>query len=258
MDWKRIVSEGISEASSLMNSMHQISPNYRILMYHSVGGQVINDKKNIFSITPKLFEQHINLLAESKIIEVVDLDSKHLNTEKDSLTITFDDGYKDNLFDAAPILEKYGFPYTIFVSTGFVKSNDKCFLNVEELRELSSFPNARIGSHSVSHPSLVNCNDTELANELVSSKHFLEDVTGKDIKTFAYPFGAVNQRVRDAVENAGYLVGTTSYMNTNYHGQDQLMLSRTSLLGIDSVRNFRQKIRGDWDWYRFLQDYRES
>ena len=258
MDWKRTVMKGISEASSLIHSMQTLNPNYRILMYHSVGGKVINDRKNIFSITPKLFEQHINFLAESKAMAVVDLDSNHLKAEKDSLTITFDDGYKDNLFKAAPILEKYDFPYTVFVSTGFVKSNAKYFLSVEELRELSQLPNATIGSHSVNHPSLVDCSDTELTNELVSSKHFLEDATGKAVKTFAYPFGAVDKRVRDAVEKVGYLIGTTSYMHTNYSTQDQLMLSRTSILGVDSVRTFSQKIRGDWDWYRFIQNYRES
>jgi peptidoglycan/xylan/chitin deacetylase (PgdA/CDA1 family) len=258
MELKRTVMQGLSEISSLIHSMQTVSPSYRILMYHAVGGKVINDRKNIFSITPRLFEEHIKCLAERKRMAVVGLDSSHLKAEEGCLAITFDDGYKDNLFEAAPILEKYDFPYTVFVSTGYVKSNAKFFLSAKELRELSELPNATIGSHSVSHPSLVDCSETELTNELIYSKHYLEDITGKDIKTFAYPFGAVNQRVRDAVEEAGYSLGTTSYMHTNYSSQDQLMLSRTSVLGIDSVRTFNQKIRGDWDWYRYIQDYRET
>ena len=89
MDWKRTVMKGISEANSLIHSMQTLNPNYRILMYHSVGGKVINDRKNIFSINPKLFEQHINFLAESKAMAVVDLDSNHLKAEKDCFNYYF-------------------------------------------------------------------------------------------------------------------------------------------------------------------------
>ena len=253
MYWKRLIMRGVSEINGLIQSIHPPDPSYRILVYHAIGGEVIGDRLNIFSISPELFEKHIGYLANQRKITIVDLDVAHLNAKNDCITVTFDDGYKDNLYAAAPILEKYSFSYTVFVSTGFVESASKYFLSRYDIRKLSELPNATIGAHSVSHPSLVNCSNKDLENELVSSKHYIEDIIGMPVKAIAYPYGVVDKRVRDAAEQAGYTLGTCSYMYTNRSDCDQLLLSRTSMLGIDSLRIFKQKINGRWDWYRFLQ-----
>jgi len=223
-------------------------------MYHSVGGNVIRDKLNIFGITPELFNQHMEYLSKQSILPVTEFSVDALVSQQNSIAITFDDGYKDNLYTAAPILEKFKFPYTVFVSTEFVKSGDKNFLSPEELRELSELPNAQIGSHGVSHTALAECSDQELKNELVYSKHYIEDIIGKEITTVGYPHGSVDQRVRSEAEEAGYKLGGTSYMDINRKGSDQLQLARTSVLGIDTLRVFKQKVHGGWDWYRLLQD----
>ena len=248
---------GVSELNGLIQSMRVPDPSYRILMYHAIGGEVIGDSLNIFSIKPELFEKHIEYLANQSNKTIVDLDVIHLNATKDCITVTFDDGYKDNLKFAAPILEKHSIPYTVFVSTGFVESEFKYFLTPDDLRNLSVLPNANIGAHSVSHASLANCNNRDLENELVSSKHYIEDIIGMPVNVpvnaISYPYGAVDKRVRDAAEKAGYTLGTCSYMHTNRSNHDQLLLSRTSMLGIDSLHVFKQKINGYWDWYRYLQ-----
>ena len=245
---------GMSEIYGFTQSIHAPDPSCRILMYHSIGGEVIGDMLNVFSISPELFEKHIDYLAIQRGKAIVDLDATHLNAKKnDCLAITFDDGYKDNLYAAAPILDKYSYPYTVFVSTGLVESRSKYFLSPSDLRKLSELPNANIGAHSVSHVSLVNRNNRELENELVSSKHYIEDIIGMPVNAIAYPHGAVDKRVRDAAEKAGYKLGTCSYMYTNRSDRDQLLLSRTCILGIDSHHIFKQKIDGYWDWYRYLQ-----
>jgi len=243
---------GISEVSSLSGMLIQPTPSYRVLMYHSVNGEVIGDRLNIFSISKQRFIHHMDILANGNI-DVVDLNTKYLSTSNDCIAITFDDGYKDNLHVVAPILAEYNFPFTVFVSTGFIDDNSNNFLSKTEIRELASLPNVTVGSHGVKHVELARCNDNQLQYELLSSKHYLEDIIGKSVTTLGYPHGSVNRVVRDVAASVGYTLGTTSYMSTNRINQDPLLLSRTSILGIDSAHVFKQKISGDWDWYKLKQ-----
>jgi peptidoglycan/xylan/chitin deacetylase (PgdA/CDA1 family) len=88
-------------------------------------------------------------------------------------------------------------------------------------------------------------------NELVSSKKYIEDLIGGPVTTMSYPFGAVDRRVRDAVKRAGYLLAVCSRFDINDASRDPLLLCRTEITGNDSVRVFKQKLHGDWDWYRW-------
>lgn len=253
MNWRRAVTRGIAEAASLVRFATAPAPNCRILMYHSVGGEIPDDRLNIFSITPSLFSGHMAMLATAPGVRVVSLDSQCLEPIGNHISISFDDGYKDNLYVAAPIIAEHGFPFTVFVSSGLSQPESRQFLSPGELRELAALPNVTIGAHGLTHVALTKCSNDELRNELHSSKHLLEDMIGRAVTMLAYPYGAVNRRVRDAAEEAGYAMGVCSYSGTNHTGQDPLLLSRTSILGTDTVRVFKQKIRGDWDWYRWVQ-----
>ena len=51
MNWRRIVTQGISDISSLAHVLYKPAPSYRILMYHAVDGEVIGDRLNIFGIS---------------------------------------------------------------------------------------------------------------------------------------------------------------------------------------------------------------
>jgi len=60
-----------------------------------------------------------------------------LGSSKDLVAITFDEGYKDNLYFVAPLLVGNGIPFTVFVTTDFSKNNKKDILQPLEIRELS-------------------------------------------------------------------------------------------------------------------------
>ena len=42
-----------------------------------------------------------------------------------TVAITFDDAYLDNLTNAKALLDKFGFPFTIFVNPGIINRNEK-------------------------------------------------------------------------------------------------------------------------------------
>jgi peptidoglycan/xylan/chitin deacetylase (PgdA/CDA1 family) len=253
LNWKRMVAKGISSLYRLPNVINKHKIDNRILMYHSLGDRVIRDPSNIYSVNEDLFKKQMRYLKREYSERVSELSLKTLENEKSSIVITFDDGYKDNLYIASPLLEELEMPYTVFVSTGYIKNNNNNFLSESELRELSDMPGASIGSHGVTHASLTQCSDKDLKNELLDSKHYIEDVIGKKIDKIAYPSGAVDQRVVDATRLAGYQLGGTSYNNRNSVNSDNLFLARTCIFGIDSMSAFKQKVRGDWDWLKHIQ-----
>ncbi len=88
------------------------------LLYHRVNP--IPDDMYHLTVSPYHFEEQIRYVK--KHFPVLRFEEDWTGTDRDSVVITFDDGYRDNYEYALPILEKYHVPATIFVSTGYVDS----------------------------------------------------------------------------------------------------------------------------------------
>ena len=249
MNWRRTIARGVSEISALARIAAPPAEGLRILIYHAVGTRISEDRLGIYTISPERFRVHIETLAaypNNRLTGMLEgMAGSGLRT-----AVTFDDGYKDNLYAAAPVLQEHGIPFTVFISTAFVQNRDPNYLSPEEVRKLARLPGAAIGTHGATHIPLTQCDDAALRNELNGSKHYLEDLLGAEVKTMSYPHGAVDRRVRDQVEAAGYAAAACSRFDINGPGRDPLLLCRTDVLGIDSARVFKQKLHGDWDWYR--------
>jgi len=95
-----------------------------ILMYHAIDN-VKSDPWSTF-VSTENFEYQINLLnKEFNIIPLDDLIRNQLQVPEPSVVITFDDGYANNLYNAKPVLEKYGAPATFFITTQNLGSNNE-------------------------------------------------------------------------------------------------------------------------------------
>ncbi len=96
------------------------TPAFQILTYHCV-----NDNGDPFfpSVPTAVFERRMAYIARNfPVLAVEELVERMRRgaLPKNALAITFDDGYRDNLTHAAPILARYGLPATIFLATGFI------------------------------------------------------------------------------------------------------------------------------------------
>ena len=87
------------------------------LYYHRVAE--LDDDYNLLAVTPDNFYQQMLFLKKNYPIER--FEDNWLENEHDSVVITFDDGYKDNLLNALPILEDLNIPATIFIATGSIQ-----------------------------------------------------------------------------------------------------------------------------------------
>lgn len=245
------IARTISEVVACGGCILPPRPGLRVLLYHAIGSPALGDTRGLFSVRLDMFEQQMDHLSESYAGHVVGLDPDLCIESQVQIAISFDDGYQDNLDVAAPILVSRGLPFTVFVTSDFVRNGRPGFLTPSGLRELAAMPKVRIGAHGATHVALSECDDTQLRKELHSSKCYLEDTIGCEVLTMAYPYGAADRRVRDAVGEAGYQLAASSYANVNDAKRDRLMLGRTEVLAGDSLRVFRQKLRGAWDWRRW-------
>ncbi|MES2770837.1 MAG: polysaccharide deacetylase family protein [Pseudomonadota bacterium] len=220
-------------------------------MYHAIGTPALGDQLGLFSLSRERFQQHMRWLAAQARFKVVALTESVLAAQGRRVAISFDDGYLDNLEVAAPILSELGLPFTVFVTSEFVRTGKPGFLSPSALRSLAALPGAQIGAHGANHLDLAQCDEPTLHAELRSSRDYLEDVLGSPVRMLAYPYGAANLRVRAAALAAGYRLGACSQAGINRAQRDPLLLRRTEVLACDNARVFAQKLHGDWDWYRW-------
>ncbi len=237
--------------STIYGLSHRISGNtvhgFRIIMYHAVGTPVPDDIRLMYNIKPNVFRAHMEVLADLNTGRVVPL----TQLPDVGISVTFDDGYRDNLEVAAPILERLGIPFTVFVTPGFVQSGNSIYLSVSALRDMASVPGVTIGAHGYTHRRLTDCDTNELRNELTSSRKWIEDIVGLPVTCMSYPHGAEDSRVREAVSEAGYTIAASSRSGINLSSRDPILLARTNIWAQDNASVFQAKIRGDWDWMAF-------
>jgi len=131
-----------------------------------------------------------------------------------SALLTIDDGYNVAYQVAWPILRKFGYPFTLFVYTDYIRGGPKAgggSLTWEQLEELRD-AGVTIQSHTVSHADLrrkkggpaEQSYEDWLQNELQGSKSMLETRLGIKVTALALPYGLANDRVRQAAIEAGY------------------------------------------------------
>ena len=100
------------------------------LMYHSV-----DSEKGKGGIFVDEFEEHIKWIKDKKTFKMEELRNLNYILPKNSILITFDDGYKNNYTLAFPILKKYNMKATIFLNTKFT-GKDEAYLNWDEIKEM--------------------------------------------------------------------------------------------------------------------------
>ncbi|UAA38875.1 polysaccharide deacetylase family protein [Paraneptunicella aestuarii] len=208
-----------------------------ILQYHHVS----NDMPPSTSVTPEVFSEHLQYIAENytvlplqKVIEALQKDSP---LPDNAVAITFDDGYKNILENAHPQLKYHGFPYTIFVNPILIGTR-KNLLTHEELKQMSqegvSIANHYLGhDHMLYQPENVS-RETWLKNHknnILLAEDILKDYIGSTPGYIAYPYGEYNQEIQQLVKELN-LVGFGQHSGAVSSQSDFTALPRYPASGV--------------------------
>lgn len=190
-----------------------------ILQYHHV-----SDTTPIStSITPEQFEVHLKYLQEnsfnvvplSQIIEKI----KNQQPLKDkTVAITFDDAYANILTQAKPLLDRFNYPYSIFVNPAIIsrhsdnKENSSLYLSWEQLKTLAD-EGVIIANHGYEHNSMTRITDgltqnqwlTEQTKLLLTAENIIKEKTGQSLRYFAYPYGEYSPAIQNWAKTHNFI-----------------------------------------------------
>ncbi|RII32767.1 polysaccharide deacetylase family protein [Clostridium chromiireducens] len=211
-----------------------------VLYYHSVKESADNE----VTITPKMLKQQLEYIKDQgyTTITMNELKDYLLNNSpipKKSMIITFDDGYMDNYNYAFPILKDLNMVATIFCITSNLDGS--YYLSKDAIKEMSDY-GIDIESHTVTHPKLDALSYENQLTELKNSKKSLEEITGKEVNSIAYPFGNFNDDTIKASKNAGYILGFTTKRGFSDRNDNTLRLDRIYISSKYNMDTFKEII----------------
>lgn len=207
-----------------------------ILMYHRV--DVLRPSlpriTRALTVDPAAFAAQMRLLARSGYHTITQeqlygalLVGRPLPSHP--VLVTFDDGYRDVLRYAAPVLHRLGQHATMYVVSGRISGPDPSFLRWQNLRSLERL-GVEIGSHTRSHANLPRLSTSAAASELADSRHALEQHLGHPVQWLAYPYGAYDARVVALARSAGYALAVTTRGGVSQSASRPLELERLEVL----------------------------
>jgi peptidoglycan/xylan/chitin deacetylase (PgdA/CDA1 family) len=215
-----------------------------VLLYHSVSDHPSQDEP--YAVSRAMFEAHAAVIAASgrATVRISDL-ARALRGEKSLpprvAAITFDDGFDDN-HEAILTLLDMQLRSTLYVTTGPLGTAHR--LTHSQVTQLAHMPGVEVGAHAVHHRYLDELHDRELVEEVGSSKHELEDLIGRPIRSFAYPHGAYDSRVRQAVMNAGYQSAAAVKNALSHLGDDPFAIARLTVTADTNEERIAELLEG--------------
>jgi peptidoglycan/xylan/chitin deacetylase (PgdA/CDA1 family) len=183
----------------------------------------------------RFFRRHFRVVPLRDIVEKLERGI----APNGELAITFDDGYRDNFENAAPILEKLSLPATFFVVTRWIGTDVVAWWDQEDgvrhpwmtwddVRSLHGRGFA-VGSHTRTHANLGRISGPEAEDEIRGSRIELQNRIGAPVDLFAYPYGGrdnVTEANRSLVRAAGYRCCCSGVAGVNRAGTDPHHLLR--------------------------------
>lgn len=229
-----------------------------VLMYHRVGF-ARNDWEARYCVSPEGFSEHMQALASKGYRAVpehtlVDWLAGGPPLPAGAFVLTFDDGFRGVREHALPVLEKLGWPCTVFLVSDLLGGEDTWtrssnpdgatypLLSAEEVLDMQ-VRGVSFHSHTRSHASLPTLDDGTLADQLDGSRATLANLLGHQVDFIAYPFGHLDERVEAATRAAGYRAAFSVQPGFNRQDVNPFRIRRLDVFGTDTPAMLLRKMR---------------
>lgn len=165
-----------------------------IFCFHDIG------RTGRYAISLPDFRAILQALTSYRVVSLRDwIEGSHRDDLRRRVVLTFDDGYRAHRELVLPELTRHGYGGTFYFYNDQL-SQDRIWQRL--VQELPA--GMEYGSHSWSHSSLQSAEPKELFRELYLSREHLEQLTGKNAVSFAWPYGAYNEGSAKAARAAGF------------------------------------------------------
>ncbi len=214
-----------------------------VLYYHRIGAtDVLTTQSEEFSRQLHYFKKRYECISLAELCRRL---REGQTFRRRSIVITFDDGYRDNFTQAAPLLKEKGLTATFFVSTGFIETERDFPHDLRDQNASGRFPKLtwddlrqmeaegfEIGSHTVNHISLGKADSVTVEQEVYDSLVRLNRELGPRERAFSFPWGKPEDITADAIESvrgAGYYAAVSAYGGANTRGANALGIRRVDV-----------------------------
>lgn len=175
-----------------------------ILMYHHVDAPPKDEQNKKLWISARKFNRQMAYLWRHGYHPITFKElAEHIQDRgplpDGPVIITFDDGAENVYTNAFPILKRYGFKASVFLIS------EQSTLQLDQLKEMQAY-GMEFGSHTKTHPNLLEIGEDRAREEIVESKKILEERLRTRIVVFAYPYGqgAYDERIQQIVKEGDY------------------------------------------------------
>jgi peptidoglycan/xylan/chitin deacetylase (PgdA/CDA1 family) len=238
-----------------------------ILCYHGVTERPAGepgDPKGLH-VNHLRFAEHLDFLKQN--YNVISL-NEYLRTRHEgrtlgpnSVILTFDDGFRNFLTVAAPMLAERKLPATVFLITDkageedngerpptWTADDDRRYLSWADARGLKKEHGFEFGSHTCSHSPLLGLSEVDTQRELRHSFVQLTTELGIERPTLSYPKGEYSRLLAEDARKLGYACAVTTDRGQNELDHDLFTLGRTLIGNNDDRASFAVRISGLREW----------
>jgi peptidoglycan/xylan/chitin deacetylase (PgdA/CDA1 family) len=184
-------------------------PQVPILCYHQIRDWTARDSKGAkdYIIPVAQFKAQMKMLADSGYHTILpDQLYAYMTTgaklPSKPVMLTFDDTDLDQFTVARPTMEQYGFKAVYFIMT--VSLGRPRYMSKAQVKQLSDEGNV-IGSHTWDHHNVKKYQGEDWVTQIEKPTKTLEEITGKKINYFAYPFGLWNTQAFPELKKRGFV-----------------------------------------------------